>query len=31
MAYWENTPERPTAMIFKILYGKTPKTIKKTH
>lgn len=31
MNYFGNTPEMPTTMIFKILFGKAPKTINKTH
>lgn len=30
MDYCENKPEMPTAMIFRIFYGETPKTINKT-
>lgn len=30
MDYYENKPEMPTAMIFKIFYGEKPKTINKT-
>lgn len=31
MDYRENTPEMPTATIFKILYGKAHETINKAH